>query len=516
MKIELIIVFVILLLILMYYCNENDEIYMEHYVPFNALSSYKDKKDLINLFRKFSSFMHDNKIEYWIIGGTLLGAIRDNGLIAWDDDVDISVMKKYVDKIIKCRKELADQGMGLTEWFGGWKVYDLNGRDIPNHDFKFPFIDIFTTIMDETNRGLIYENAYARELWPLEFHLYNDIFPLKKYNYEDFTVYGPKDGIKFIDKIYPNWRTSAIKTYDHTTHSDVNMNKFSIDYDNTQKPYLWLYWDNINNNNTPAIIDLCYDTVVHNCSKSFRIVRLNNKNINTYLPEIKSMSEYFNKLIIAHKVDIYRIMLLYKYGGIYLDSDIVVLTDLSDIINKLKKYDFVGFGCTGDICKNGYGHPSNWLLASRPNTNLMANILQQQINIIKNQNMNIKKLDYHDLGKELIKTELQKLIENQNYEYFHYPNTVDGTRDVYGHWVTSQRLFSNDPIIYDNENDMMICVYYNSSHITNFINKLSREEILNKKWNITKFIKRGLGYKSYSKPYTYFLSCLHLFAYNKV
>ena len=60
-------------------------------------------------------------------------------------------------------------------------------------------------------------------------------------------------------------------------------------------------------------------------------------------------------LIIAHKVDIYRIMLLKKYGGLYLDSDIIVLKDPIDIINKLECYDFVGFGCTGTICFNSYG-----------------------------------------------------------------------------------------------------------------------------------------------------------------
>ena len=114
-----------------------------------------------------------------------------------------------------------------------------------------------------------------------------------------------------------------------------------------------------------------------------------------------------------------------------------------------------------------------------------AIILNKQLEIIENN----KKFDYHDIGKILIWQELEKLF-NQEYEYYHYPNTIDGTRDTEGKWVTTGRLFSNEKIEYDNEKDMLFCVYYNSSDMN--INKLTRNEILSKDWNITKFIKKSL------------------------
>ena len=43
---------------------------------------------------EFVKFCDENNIDYCLLGGSALGAVRHNGFIPWDDDMDVGLMRK--------------------------------------------------------------------------------------------------------------------------------------------------------------------------------------------------------------------------------------------------------------------------------------------------------------------------------------------------------------------------------------------------------------------------------------
>ena len=58
------------------------------------------KKELVNILVEFDKICSDNNIDYSLIGGSLIGAIRHKGIIPWDDDIDVIMTKENYDKLL--------------------------------------------------------------------------------------------------------------------------------------------------------------------------------------------------------------------------------------------------------------------------------------------------------------------------------------------------------------------------------------------------------------------------------
>jgi len=266
------------------------------------------------------------------------------------------------------------------------------------------------------------------------------------------------------------------------------------------KPYLFLYWE-LKNGATepPNYIQLCIETIKKN-GILFNIVILDNNSVLNYLPDLRTD---INKLPIALKSDYIRIYLLYKYGGMWLDADTVMITNMHEVVDLLKKdEDFIGFGCTGYKCTYGYGRPSNQAMAAKKNSILMKKCLEHLNKKLDNHFSSSseetkKDFNYFDLGKLIIWDEFDKLKKEQNYKYHHFPSYVDGSRDKDGLWIAKETVIEKDIKLLD-ENKLMLLFLVNSAFCGkeekyNFFCKKTKQEILDGDKFISKMFRKALG-----------------------
>lgn len=60
------------------------------------------QKHALAIAKEFDIICSRHSIPYYMLGGTMLGAIRHKGFIPWDDDMDFGVPIKYFDELIIC------------------------------------------------------------------------------------------------------------------------------------------------------------------------------------------------------------------------------------------------------------------------------------------------------------------------------------------------------------------------------------------------------------------------------
>ena len=74
---------------------------IEYYFHMNDL-----QKKQLEIFVKFIELCEKNNLNYFLIGGSALGAIRHKGFIPWDDDLDVGMLREDFEKFCELQPQL--------------------------------------------------------------------------------------------------------------------------------------------------------------------------------------------------------------------------------------------------------------------------------------------------------------------------------------------------------------------------------------------------------------------------
>lgn len=173
----------------------------------------EERDDIFYYLEYLIKFLEKHNITYWIIGGTTLGAVRHNDIVPWDDDADIGIFEKDLEKLLSLNDELKNDGFEVVFY---WKIYKF--RKIGK---EYPFVDIFC--YKKENDKYVMNRKDLIEVWPNEYYLEDELFPLKKYKFGKLELFGPNYPLDYLDRLYPKWRYIGKHTFDHKENKGTNI-----------------------------------------------------------------------------------------------------------------------------------------------------------------------------------------------------------------------------------------------------------------------------------------------------
>lgn len=168
------------------------------------------KEHLYRILKFFISICEKHNLTYCCATGTMLGAVRHNDIIPWDDDVDVFMPRNDYEQFLKCAEEIGRDGFGLisanncSSFATFAKLYNKNTTLWEFESIPFVYgvyIDVFP--LDETSddpKAFAKKYRYFRNLFR-KYQLSQMKFSIKRL-YEEIKEGDMKMAIKDVLSLF--------------------------------------------------------------------------------------------------------------------------------------------------------------------------------------------------------------------------------------------------------------------------------------------------------------------------
>jgi hypothetical protein len=166
---------------------------------FKAVGFFEEREVIIRHLHDFFAVTDEGKIQACIMFGTLLGKLRHDDFIPWDDDVDIVVFD-FDAFLQRCAPELEQRGYIVEPDIRdgkrmGCRIFHENNREIPSKPaLRFPWIGIWEHEVDD--EGLIVLPPEEIRYKPADF------FPLGRADFLGMSVGIPQKPVNILNTYF--------------------------------------------------------------------------------------------------------------------------------------------------------------------------------------------------------------------------------------------------------------------------------------------------------------------------
>lgn len=190
-------------------------------MAYNITLEGKNKFIAERMLKSVCSILNNCEIEYWLEGGTLLGIIRENRLLPWDNDIDLSIMSNQISKSDTLFKSLQNAGFRVRiRKFKTSSVFFNKGdiRIIKIREKRFlgltkgpVCLEIFVKYQHDEN--CYWEIANKTKCVPCKFY---SSFKTIEFNGFNYSI--PEKTVDYLSYRYGDWK-KQVKDWD-TSNDD--------------------------------------------------------------------------------------------------------------------------------------------------------------------------------------------------------------------------------------------------------------------------------------------------------